>query len=393
MIRDNRDNAPDVTDGHVYRYPMVSVAADIVLLNLPRGAGLRVALVRRRPDSDAFANQWALPGGFLKAKEDQDIQACVRRELFEEVGVENPHLELVGVYSDMKRDPRERVLSVAWLSVLLSEDPEVAPISGTDVVEARWVPLTDIANGTYDGKPLAFDHAQILADALRLLHARIPFGPREEVAPELLFAFLPEEFTLGQATEVMTHLKGRIDQSNFRKYIQSFVEPTGGRHWTSTRSAALYRRRRLETEPEQTPHADLRELRRIAADAQIRLFDLFLATLESASRDVVRFMETVLIRYTAHRDYAVDVSRTPELRITDRNTGRPLVSFAWDPRRGVLIGTALAEPDALDGLGLAGLEPHPSGAHRSRFNAATGGDGAHGLDKVLWISRAALVSG
>lgn len=388
-----RDDAPDVPDRHVYRYPMVSVAADIVLLNLPRGAGLRVALVRRRPDSDAFANCWALPGGFLKAQEDPDLEACVRRELFEEVGVENPHLELVGVYSGMERDPRGRVISVAWLSVLLSEDPEVAPITGTDVVEARWVPLTEIADGHLEGQPLAFDHARILADALRLLQARIPFGPREEVAPDLFFAFLPETFTLGQATEVMIHLKGKVDPSNFRKFIQPFVEPAGGSLRTSTRSAALFRRRRAEPEDPPPGPADLRNLRRIAAAAQIRLFDLFLATLDGAGTDAVRFLEGVLTRHAAQRDHAVDVSRTPELRITDRETGRPLVSFAWDPRRAVLTGTALAEPEALAAVGLADLAPHRTGAHRSRFDVDTGDEGADRLDAVLRLSRAALVSG
>jgi ADP-ribose pyrophosphatase YjhB (NUDIX family) len=138
----SRNDHAEGAEAYLYRYPMVSVATDVVLLNLSRGGGLWVALVRRRPDAEAYADRWALPGGFLKAGEDSDLEACVRRELLEEVGVENPHLELIGVYSAIDRDPRpERVISIAYLSVLLSDEPEVAPITGTDVVEARWVPL------------------------------------------------------------------------------------------------------------------------------------------------------------------------------------------------------------------------------------------------------------
>lgn len=390
----SRNDHPEGAEGYLYRYPMVSVATDIVLLNLPRGGGLRVALVRRRPDAEAYADRWALPGGFLKAGEDPDLEACVRRELLEEVGIENPHLELIGVYSAIDRDPRpERVISVAYMSVLLSDEPEVAPITGTDVVEARWVPITELADGEYEGTPLAFDHARILADARRLIEDRIPFGRRDEGAPELLFAFLPEVFTLGQATEVMTHLKGKVDPSNFRKYLLSFLEPTGGSARTSTRSAALYRRRLTAPEPERELSDGLQRLRRIAREAQVRMFDLFLATLTRASEGEVRLLGRVLTAYARHRDFGVSVSRAPELRITDLGTGRPLIALSWDPRRGALTGTALAEPADLTGIGLPELESNRSGPHPSRFRAEPGEEGVDRLDEALRISRAALVTG
>ncbi|MCC5975487.1 MAG: NUDIX hydrolase [Rubellimicrobium sp.] len=385
-----RDDKPT---GHVYRYPMVSVATDIVLLNLPRDGGLQVALVRRRPDSEAYANRWALPGGFLRTQEDLDLDACVRRELLEEVGVANPHLELIGVYSAIDRDPRpERVISVAYLSVLKSDAPELSPIFGTDVVEARWVPLTEIADWTYEGEALAFDHSRILADARRLIDDRIPFGRREETAPDLLFAFLPEEFTLGQATLVMTHLKGKVDPSNFRKYLLAFVEPTGASQRTSTRSAALYRQRVPDLSAEKEPPIGLRTLRQTAREAQIHLFDLFLATLEPAPSTTINFLENVVKRYAAHRDLRIDVSRTPELRITDRNTGRPLVALSWDTGRAALTATALADPAALAGVGLAELGPNRTGPHRSRFRPEPEEGGEDRLGEALRISRNALVT-
>lgn len=378
---------------YAYRYPMVSIAADIVLLNLPRDGGLRVALVRRQPDSEAYPGVWALPGGFLKVEEDPDIEACVRRELREEVGIENSHLELVGIYSTLNRDPRpERVISVAYLSALLSDEPEVAPIAGTDVAEARWVPLLEVANGCYEGRALAFDHAQIIDDARRVIDARVQYGRREDTAPELLFAFLPETFTLGQAAQVMTHLKGReTDPSNFRKYLLPFVEPTGETCRTSTRNAALYRRRMMETSAPVPPSPGIERLSMVAKEAKIRLFDLFLATIAEAPEEVVRLIGRVLTAYGRHRDYEITISRAPELRVTDLGTGRPLITLRWDLRREALVATALAELETLDGLGLTKLEAHSSGQHPSRFCVETGEAGIDRLDEVLRLSRAALI--
>ena len=357
-----------------YRHPMVSVATDLVLLTLPPSGGLRVALVRREDGSDAFPGAWALPGGFLKAGEDPDLEACARRELLEEVGVEAPHLDLVGVYSALGRDPRpERVISVAYMGVLLTEAPDASPIPGTDVTEARWVPLTDLSDGAYEGRPLAFDHARILEDARRLLSERAAHGGRDGGAPELLLSFLPDVFTLGQAAEVMTHLRGeRTDPSNLRKLLAPFVEPTGDSARTSTRNAALYRRRGEAPDPEAPPAPSvmrdaMADLRRAAEEARIRLFELFLATLTGAPWEVNRLIERVLRTYADHPDYELSVSRVPELRIADRASGRPLLALRFEARQDALVGTALARPELLRPLRLADLATHRRGAHQSQF--------------------------
>lgn len=356
-----------------YRHPMVSVATDLVLLTLPPSGGLRVALVRREEGSDAFPGAWALPGGFLKAGEDPDLEACACRELLEEVGVEAPHLDLVGVYSALGRDPRpERVISVAYMGVLLTGTPDASPIPGTDVTEARWVPLTDLSGGAYEGRPLAFDHARILADARRLLSEKAAYGRREEGAPELLFSFLPDEFTLGQAAEVMTHLRGeRTDPSNLRKLLTPFVEPTGGAVRTSTRNAALYHRRVEEPGPAVTDPSVMQEivadLRKGAEMARIQLFDLFLATLAEAPEHVLRGVARVVSDYADHPGFDLSVSKAAELRIGDRASGRPLLTFRFNGGRGELLCTALAGPDLLRGLRLPRLTLHQRGAHQSKF--------------------------
>lgn len=408
---------------HVYRFPMVSVATDLVLLNLPPAGGVRVALVRRDPASEAFPGAWALPGGFLRAAADPDLEACARRELLEEVGVEAPHLELVGVYSGIGRDPRpERVISVAYLAPIRAEDPAASPIPGTDVSEARWVPLLEVADGTYEGMPLAFDHARILTDARQLLATRVPYGRKEERAPELLFALLPDAFTLSHAAELMTHLKGeRTDPSNLRKYLLPFLEPTGAEARTSTRSAALYRRRQasaLASQPAyrtaETPpfEADfppdtsiarnpdegvdtmalLSALQRRGEETRIRHFDLFVATLVRAKPDDISLIDRVLDTYLDAPEQKISVTRIPELRISDTATGRALVALHFDQKRGLFLGTALARPDRLEGAGGTEVTPHKRDALSSRFTLAGGGEGFDLLARIIDLSREELVT-
>jgi hypothetical protein len=289
------------------------------------------------------------------------------------VGVEDAPLELVGIYSGAGRDPRpERVISVAYLSVLLSAEPEVAPVSGADVVEARWVPVTGLADEVYGGAPLGFDHARIIADARRKLSDLVPYGRREEVVPELLFAFLPAQFTLGHAMEVMTILKQQeTDPSNFRKYIITFVEPTGTQAKTSTRNAALFRRRLGAGLVARSLPPGIERLRRIAMEAQIGPFDAFLSAILDAPDEVVRLIGGVLTTYGRHREHGVSVAPGPELRITDLATGKALVALRWE---GALALTALAAPGMLTALGLADLT-----------RAA-----AEQIDEVVRLSRAAM---
>jgi 8-oxo-dGTP diphosphatase len=181
--------------------PRPAVAADIVILCLREGA-LQVLLVRR--GDDPFRGQWALPGGFLQ--EDEDLDACARREMEEETGVRQGRILQFANFSQPDRDPRGRVISVAYLALLRAEDVRLK--AGADTAEAAWRPLARTRN-------LAFDHDIILAAAL----ARLSDEARAD--PAFLFPLLPPAFTLSRLQSAFELTTGRpVDKRNFRKLVE-----------------------------------------------------------------------------------------------------------------------------------------------------------------------------
>ena len=196
-------------------YPPFAVTADLVVLTLREGL-LHVLLVRR--GTEPYAGRWALPGGFTLV--DEDVADAAYRELAEEAGVQRADvtLEQLRTYGAPDRDPRMRVVSVAWLA-LGADLPE--PRAGTDAAEARWVPV-DEALGT----DLAFDHAQILADGVERARAKLEYS-------SLATAFVQEPFTVAELREVYEAVWGtRIDPRNFHRKVtgaEGFLEDTGRR--------------------------------------------------------------------------------------------------------------------------------------------------------------------
>jgi 8-oxo-dGTP diphosphatase len=206
---------------------MAAVTVDLVLLTI-RQRALQVLLIRR--GIEPFRGRWALPGGFVHDDEDLDMAAA--RELREETGVDPSagHLEQLATYGAPGRDPRGRVVTVAYLALL----PDLpAPVAGSDAAGAEWCPF-EKATG------LAFDHDQILADGLERARAKLEYTP-------LAAAFCPVEFTVADLRDVYeTVWRTRLDPRNFHRKVtsaQGFIEPTG--HSASRdrgRPAQLFRR-------------------------------------------------------------------------------------------------------------------------------------------------------
>jgi 8-oxo-dGTP diphosphatase len=207
-----------------YAYPHPAVTTDVVLFTI-RDGRLQLLLIRR--GGEPFKGHWALPGGFLDIAEDLD--ECALRELEEETGVSGVYLEQLRTYGRPGRDPRERVISVAYYALAPSERLTIKAAS--DAAEASWFPTAELP-------PLAFDHAQIILAAHERLVAKLDYST-------IAFQFMPERFTLSELQQVYeTLLDAELDKRNFRKWARALeqIEETGKqRRQGSHRPARLYR--------------------------------------------------------------------------------------------------------------------------------------------------------
>ncbi len=150
-----------------YQYPHPAVSVDCVVLALDRACphvhGTSVLLIQR--DREPYAGAWALPGGFVDI--DEDLEAAAHRELAEETGIRGLDLEQLRAFGDPGRDPRERVISIAYIAVVgATEQPLKA---GSDARQTRWFSTNELP-------PLAFDHASILRTAMKWLETRLRSG-------------------------------------------------------------------------------------------------------------------------------------------------------------------------------------------------------------------------
>ena len=231
--RDSRQDEEEFLAGYDPRdYDPVSVTVDVVALTI-RDGGLHVLLVQR--GQAPFAGMWALPGGFVRGVRDpEDLPDAAVRELAEETGLsakqgplERIHLEQLGTYGMPGRDPRMRVISVAYLA-FAPELPD--PEAGGDAADAAWTPverlsLTDGGDqlpGTT--RRLAFDHARILADGLERARSKLEYTP-------LATAFCAPEFTIPELRAVYEAVWGEeLHAGNFHRKVLSvpgFLESTG----------------------------------------------------------------------------------------------------------------------------------------------------------------------
>ena len=138
---------------YTYKYPRPAVTADCVVIT--REAEPQVLLIQR--GNQPFKGCWAFPGGFMNM--DETTEQCAIRELEEETGLFVSELQQIGTYSKVDRDPRGRTVTVAYL---VRVDVPVVVTGQDDAAKAEWFPLSALP-------PLAFDHEDILCDALNLL--------------------------------------------------------------------------------------------------------------------------------------------------------------------------------------------------------------------------------
>ncbi len=211
---------------YTYEYPRPSVTVDMILFAFQNDE-LTVLLIRRT--HEPYAGKWALPGGFVG--EQEDLYDAALRELKEETNVSNVYLEQLYTFGQPDRDPRARVITVAYFALLSADEVAQQMIhSGSDAGEARWWSI-------YSLPALAFDHDRILEYALQRLRWKLEWTA-------LGFLLLPKEFTLSELQKVYeTVLSEPLDKRNFRRKILSagVLEETGNMRAGDHRPAKLYR--------------------------------------------------------------------------------------------------------------------------------------------------------
>lgn len=202
---------------YTYDYPHPAVTTDIVIFTIRRQR-LELLLIRRA--EKPFRDRWALPGGFVDI--DEDLEQCALRELEEETGVTGVYLEQLYTFGKPGRDPRERVIAVAYYALVPPDRLRLRAAS--DAKEVAWFPISRLPT-------LAFDHKEIVTMAHQRLTAKLNYST-------IALRFLPEHFTLSELQQVHECILGtQLDKRNFRKRVVALgcVRETGiyrrnGRH-------------------------------------------------------------------------------------------------------------------------------------------------------------------
>lgn len=219
-----------------YTYPRPAISIDCIVFGLSE-TKLKVLLIKRA--EAPFQDQWALPGGFVRV--DEGLDEAARRELVEETGVDCGFLEQLYTFGAVDRDPRERVITVAYFALMKSSKMKLSP--RTDAKDARWYSVNRLPK-------LAFDHRKIVKTAYQRLQGKVRYQP-------IGFELLPKKFTLSQLQSLYEIVLQRpLDKRNFRKKVLKLdllVDLEEMQTNVSHRAARLYafdirRYRRMEKE-------------------------------------------------------------------------------------------------------------------------------------------------
>ncbi len=183
-----------------YEFPRPSVTVDCVIFGLDESQELKVLLIER--GHEPFQGEWAFPGGFVDMNE--DLETAALRELEEETSIRNIFIEQLYTFGKTKRDPRGRVISIAYYALVNLKDHPVQ--ANDDAKEVAWFPIDQLPK-------LAFDHQHIFEIAINRLRAKVRYQP-------IGFELLPERFTLTQLQQLYETILGvDINKRNFRTKI------------------------------------------------------------------------------------------------------------------------------------------------------------------------------
>jgi 8-oxo-dGTP diphosphatase len=217
-----------------YDYPRPSVTVDCVIFGFDARAGLQLLLIRR--GVAPYRGMWALPGGFVrvsdKGDQGEDLEGAARRELEEETGIRVSYLEQLFTFGKPARDPRGRVISVAYMALVRANDHHV--VGRDDAVEAEWFAVSPLLAGK---RPLAFDHDEIIRTGVARLQGKVRYAP-------IGFNLLAPTFTLSELQNLYEAVLLRpLDKRNFRRRIlaMGILASAGQQENVPHRAAALYR--------------------------------------------------------------------------------------------------------------------------------------------------------
>jgi len=212
---------------HSYEFPHPAVTVDIVVFTI-LDKQLKLLLIKRAVAP--HKGKWALPGGFVNI--DEDLDDAANRELHEETGVSSVYLEQLYTFGKLKRDPRERVISVAYYALIPSSKTSLH--AATDADDAAWFEMDKLPK-------LAFDHADIVSMAHKRLIAKLDYSA-------VAFQFLPKTFTLNELQTIYEIIyREGLDKRNFRKWVLGLdlvIETGEKKSGSAHRPAMLYRKKK-----------------------------------------------------------------------------------------------------------------------------------------------------
>ncbi len=209
---------------YTYEYPRPALTVDCIIFGWDGTRELKVLLIQR--GNEPYKGQWAFPGGFVDM--DEDLETAALRELEEETGMKDVFIEQLFTFGAPNRDPRGRVVSVAYFALVNLNEHKIAAADDAD--DAQWFAVKELPD-------LAFDHKKIMAAATARLRGKLRYQP-------IGFELLPENFTLSELQSLYETILGvtDINKRNFRTRIikMNVLNEVGMQENVAHRPAKLY---------------------------------------------------------------------------------------------------------------------------------------------------------